>query len=128
MCLQDFEYQLNPPVQYYNSPPSEISQNQPIYSYPEKNEEIEKLQQEFKLVTEKVESLEKYNTNLQDQASKYALALKDEKNEKIELLQKYDTLNADFTKKIEIHTKEKISWLKKYYTVTALLLVSVILI
>jgi len=40
--------------------------------------------------------MEKYNLALQDQVSKYALLFKEEKEEKRELIQKYDNLQTEY--------------------------------
>ena len=68
-----------------------------------------KLQNEFKVVTDKVKSLEKYNNNLQEQVQKYALALTDEKNEKKHYMEKVDSLNEDLNTKVEEYAKDKFS-------------------
>lgn len=63
------------------------------------------LQSENATIKDEKLSLQKFNTNLQDQVSKYALLLTEEKNERKELLDKYDTLQNRLQTKIENLTK-----------------------
>ena len=54
--------------------------------------------------------------------------LMEEKNERKELLQKYDSLQDKLTTEIKAHTKERIALIKTYYLLLALCLVVIALI
>ena len=64
---------------------------------------------------QKAEELERYNLNLQDQVSKYALLLTEEKHEKKDILNRFETLQDRYNEKIEFYSFEKIKRVKKLY-------------
>ena len=65
------------------------------------NKPLQNLQNDYKITNEKIEQLEKFNSNLQDQANKYAIKLNEEKEEKRAIQQKYDSLEGEYRNKIE---------------------------
>jgi hypothetical protein len=56
---------------------------------------------EYKIALQKTENLEKYNVSLQNQASKYAILLKEEKQEKNNWIAKFEALNQTHFEMIE---------------------------
>ncbi len=70
--------------------------------------DLQKLQNEHETVKERTLSLQKINNNLENSLSKYALLLSEEKNERKELMEKYDHLQNKYH--IEIQKA-----VKKYY-------------
>lgn len=86
------------------------------------------IQKEYNIVLQRTQDLEKYNSNLQDQVSKYAILLQEEKSEKREIFEKFENLQNQFNLKIESHSKEKIKRIGKYNTVLILCIVSLIIL
>ncbi|MEM1281924.1 MAG: hypothetical protein AAGG81_00060 [Chlamydiota bacterium] len=74
-----------------------------------------KFQKQVQELEERVTNLSKHNSNLQDQASKYALLLTEEKNEKKEILTKFTNLQTEQTKRVESFSKERLRRARKYY-------------
>lgn len=64
--------------------------------------------------------MNKYNNTLQDQVTKYALLLQDEKSEKKHLLEQYTTLQHELIVKIESLTKQRETATKKLYLLIGL--------
>ena len=89
---------------------------------------LQSLQSDFEGVQSKKNDLEKYNNNLQDQITKYALILSEERNEKKEAIQKNDELQNLYTGKIEEFGKERVKFTKKVYLLAWLLIASVLII
>lgn len=69
---------------------------------------LQNLQNQKSLFMEQSENLQKVNNNLTEQLNKYAILLSEEKSEKKTLLEKYDTLQNTYNKKIE-------QFARKYY-------------
>ncbi|MEZ4924809.1 MAG: hypothetical protein R3A50_00940 [Saprospiraceae bacterium] len=65
-----------------------------------------KLENEYELVVQRSEDLEKYNVNLQEQLTRYGLMLTEEKTEKKEILNKYESVQKEFHEKVETIQKE----------------------
>lgn len=84
------------------------------------------METEYKIVAQKTEDLSKHNLNLQDQLSKYAILLSEEKAEKKDLLVKYDTVQKEFSAKVESLFREKSLFEKRYYLVLGFLVVLLI--
>jgi hypothetical protein len=57
---------------------------------------------------------------LQEQVSKYALLLQDEKNEKSQLLNQYTNLQSEVFVKFEAYTKQREKVIKKLYLLIGL--------
>jgi len=83
------------------------------------------LQNDLQSLQSKTNDLQKYNNNLQEQVTKYALMLSDEKNEKKDLLQKYDELQITYNWKVEEFGKEKVRYTKKFYLLLSIVFVLV---
>ena len=88
--------------------------------------DFEKLQNDFKLVSEQKANVEKYNLALQDQVSKYAMLFKEEKIEKQELMQKYDSLQNEYRTSTINYEKEKSNLQKYMYLILWILIITVI--
>lgn len=73
------------------------------------------LETENKSLVRQTEDLQKYNNNLQDQLSKYALLLTEEKSEKREILGKYEAVQTEYHQKVESLYQEKVKIERKYY-------------
>lgn len=69
---------------------------------------LQDLQKKYEIVLSEKTNLERYNRNLEETAQAYALAIKDEKKEKLEWIGKYDTLQSKYQNDIQIY-------MKKYY-------------
>lgn len=69
---------------------------------------------DFEYLQSKNESLEKQNNNLTEQLNKYAILLREEKNEKLDLVSKYDDLNKQHVNKVEEFGKAHITQQQKY--------------
>jgi hypothetical protein len=69
---------------------------------------------DYEYILSKNENLEKVNRNLEDQVQKYAIMLKDEKNEKRERQLKHEDLQKAHLEKIESFWNERIKYIKKY--------------
>lgn len=91
------------------------------------NADFVNLQNDLQSLQSKTNDLQKYNNNLQEQVGKYALMLSDEKNEKKDLLQKYDELQTTHSTKIEEFGKEKVRYTKKFYLLLGIVFVLVVL-
>lgn len=76
---------------------------------------IKELETDRSALLQENESLQKYNVNLQDQTSKYALMFSEEKKEKQQLMAKYDTIQKEYHEKTESLLREKVLIEKKYY-------------
>lgn len=81
----------------------------------EKNEPILNLQKQYNLALQKSKDLEKYNVNLQNQVSKYAILLQEEKQDKKERQAKYDQLNQTHFETIATFWKEKVRLTKQFF-------------
>ena len=77
------------------------------------------LQSEKEAVKEKSLSLQKVNTNLENSLSKYGLLLSEEKNEKKELIDKYDKLQNRYHIDLQELTK-------KYYLILGISLILIL--
>jgi negative regulator of replication initiation len=78
-------------------------------SSPAPSEEIQILQTSLQETEEKVNTLSKYNSNLQDQVTKYSLLLSEEKNERKDAVTKFQNL-------LQKVGQERNQRTKKYYT------------
>jgi len=77
-------------------------------------------QEHREYILAKNKDLEKQNTNLQDQLSKYALLLREEKNEKKELMSSYDELQQMLRTKLEQFNQIQLRAQRKYGTLLVL--------
>ncbi len=89
--------------------------------------DFEYLQKEYNLLANQKEQVSKYNLALQEQVSKYALLLNEEKEERKEIMAKYDTLQNDYLNKTIAHWKEKVKAAGKFYLLLWCTLVLLIL-
>lgn len=67
---------------------------------------LQQLQNDHQLAISRNNDLHKHNSNLQEQANKLALLHKEEKEEKKSWIEKYDTLQTKYNKKVEQFAKE----------------------
>jgi hypothetical protein len=63
------------------------------------------------------------NNNTQDQLNKYAIMLREERNEKKDLLDKYENLRVEYTHKIEEHADERVKISQRYYLLLGIVIV-----
>ena len=89
---------------------------------------LQTLQNDFESVESKKNDLEKYNNNLQEQITKYALMLSDEKNEKKEVFKRNNELQDLYTSKVEEFWKERVMYTKRIYILLGLFIASVLAI
>lgn len=82
---------------------------------------LQALQTKHEIILVEKINLEKYNRNLEEIAQSRALALKDEKQEKLEWVAKYDTLQTKYNSEIQ-------KFMKKYYMALWLCVISVIML
>ena len=90
-------------------------QNQPTESISEPNPKIEKLQNDYNTSLQRIQNLEKHNSNLSSQINDYAQYLREEKNDKKEVQTKLESTTQKLTDKIEFFANEKIRLERKYY-------------
>lgn len=83
------------------------------------------LQNKINLLTEEKQQLEKVNTNLQDTANKYALAVKSEKEEKEKRIKEYTDMNNKYNTALEDFNKKSINYIRKIYGLIALLCIAI---
>ncbi len=83
---------------------------------------------DYTLALQRSDDLEKYNINLQEQLSKYAILLTEEKAEKKEVIVKYDTLQNEFHEKVESLFREKALFEKRYFLLLGFLILLIIFI
>lgn len=94
----------------YNPAPEK--QSNPDQSF---NKDFKLLETENRSLARQTEDLQKYNINLQDQLSKYALLLTEEKSEKKEILGKYEAVQTEYHQKVESLYQQKVKIERKYY-------------
>lgn len=126
--VEDFTNVFQNQVQSYNSASQLFDRTISPTVVWKPDEPGSKLQDDLSTALQDNERLQKVNANLEDQLSKYGLMLMEEKNERKELLQKYDSLQDKLTTEIKAHTKERIVLIKRYYLLLALCLVVIALI
>lgn len=84
---------------------------------------FQKLESDHTILLQENESLQKYNVNLQDQASKYAIMLAEEKKEKKDIMDKYETVQKEYHTKVESLLREKVFIERKYYLLLGIAIV-----
>lgn len=87
------------------------------------SESFKKLENEHTILLRENESLQKYNVNLQDQTSKYAIMLAEEKKEKKDIMDKYENVQKDYHTKVESLLREKVFIERKYYLLLGIAIV-----
>lgn len=90
--------------------------------------DLQNLQSDYEQVEAKKNELQKYNMNLQEQVTKYALMLSEEKNEKKEFFKRNIELQDQYTKKIEEFWVERVKYAQKIFVLLGLLISSVLTI
>jgi len=110
--FNDFKSKIENTVQH-----SPINESQPL------QEHLKKLETENRTLAIQIEDKEKYNNNLSDQLSKYALMLSEEKSEKKEILGKYESVQKEYHEKVETLFREKIRIERKYYLLLGIVIV-----
>ena len=76
-----------------------------------------KVQNDFKEIATENTNLKKHNSNLQEQVSKYAMLLTEEKNEKKDLMGKYDVLQEKYHQQGEQFSVERVKLSRNFYLV-----------
>ena len=94
-----------------------ISKGLPEWDIASLQKTLQQLQQEKSLETERMLSLQKVNTNLETNLNKFIQLHSEEKKEKMELMEKYDSLQNKY------HLEVK-KFLKRYYLALALWIVA----
>lgn len=126
VCLEDFTNFVQPTLQSFTNSIENTHHNSPSPDFEKLKNDFWKLETEYKIVAQKTEDLSKHNLNLQDQLSKYAILLTEEKAEKKEILVKYDTIQKEYNVKVESLFREKSLFEKRYYLVLGFLVVLLI--
>lgn len=114
---EDFVKHFESMLQFYNPPnnlPIETGDSPTVWKQLLDASDIQK---DYNIALQKAEELERYNLNLQDQVSKYGLLLIEEKNEKKDILNRFEILQNRYNEKIEFYSSEKIKRIKKLYLV-----------
>ncbi|MCB0540052.1 MAG: hypothetical protein KDE33_21220 [Bacteroidetes bacterium] len=104
--MEDFTNFLQPNLKTFESKeetPQTVANFQEIENL---KKGFSKLENEYELVVQRSEDLEKYNVNLQEQLTRYGLMLTEEKTEKKEILNKYESVQKEFHEKVETIQKE----------------------
>lgn len=122
VCLEDFTNFIQTPLQTFTNKIENTPPNNTLPEFEKLKTEYGKLETDYKIVSEKTEELNRYNLSIQDQLSKYALLLSDEKNEKKDLLVKYDTIQKEYNQKVESLFREKSLFEKRYYLILGFLI------
>jgi len=131
VCVEEFESVLQ---KVYSNVPAEISDTtkrgdsesvwnsiEPVWTITESNSK------EHQYILSKNKSLEKVNRNLEDQIQKYAIMLREEKQEKNDIQGKYDTLQATYSNKIEEFGQKQLIEQRKYSRLLVITRVSIFL-
>ncbi len=87
-----------------------------------------KLENEYELVIQRSEDLEKYNVNLQEQLTRYGIMLTEEKTEKKEILTKYETVQKEYHEKVESLFREKSLFEKRYFLLLGFIILLIVFI
>lgn len=126
--LKDFEDLFTKGIQNIQEPLQRDLGNQSdnISWSIEKN--FEKLQNDYKIVSQEKNDLQNYNLVLQDQATKYALLFNDEKAERKELFQKYETLQEQHRTTSLQYEKEKANRAKYFYLLLWITIITLVLL
>lgn len=128
ISLEDFTNFLQPSLNQFESRTENNDQKADSKDVENLKEGFSKLENEYQLVVQRTEDLEKYNVNLQEQLSRYGIMLSEEKTEKKEILVKYETVQKEFHEKVESLFREKSLFEKRYYLVLGFLIVLLILL
>lgn len=88
---------------------------------------IETLQNNYNTLFEQKKNSDNYNLALQEQVSKYALLLNEEKSEKKELMEKYEGLQKEYHSSALQFAKEKLKLTKSFYLLLWITLAIIIL-
>lgn len=126
--LEDFTNILQnrlKPFENYIEEPSNKADIQQVENF---KAGFEKMELDYTLALQRSDDLEKYNINLQEQLSKYAILLTEEKAEKKEVIVKYDTLQNEFHEKVESLFREKALFEKRYFLLLGFLILLIIFI
>ncbi len=91
-------------------------------------QDFAKLQNELQTLKQEKDDLNKYNTTLQDNANKYALAFKEERQEKEKRINEYTKINDKYNNALTDFTKEKVKYTRYVYILVALLCVALTVI
>lgn len=129
--FEDFEKVFQGMVQLYNSPsipePKETTTSRSGNEDWTLNEKLWTIQKDYNIVVQKVQDLEKYNSNLEDQVSKYAILLREEKTEKKELFEKFEGLQNQYNQKVEEFSNSRVARINRYNTMLILCIVAIII-
>ena len=113
--MEDFTNFLQPALKHFESKeetPQTVANFQEIENL---KKGFSKLENEYELVIQRSEDLEKYNVNLQEQLTRYGIMLTEEKTEKKEILTKYETVQKEYHEKVESLFREKSLFEKRYF-------------
>ena len=89
------------------------------------SESIQALKSDLENLKEENTNLSKFNNNLQDNANKYALALKEEKEEKKIRLNKYTDIQAKYENALTSFNKERVVYERKIYILIWIIAVAI---
>ncbi len=124
--MEDFTNFLQPPLKHFEKreeAPQTVTNFQDIENL---KKGFSKLENEYELVIQRSEDLEKYNVNLQEQLTRYGIMLTEEKTEKKEILTKYETVQKEYHEKVESLFREKSLFEKRYFLLLGFVIVLII--
>ncbi len=126
--LEDFTNFLQPPLKHFEKreeTPQTVANFQDIENL---KKGFSKLENEYELVIQRSEDLEKYNVNLQEQLTRYGIMLTEEKTEKKEILTKYETVQKEYHEKVESLFREKSLFEKRYFLLLGFVILLIVFI
>ncbi len=126
--LEDFTNFLQPPLKHFEKreeTPQNVANFQDIENL---KKGFSKLENDYELVIQRSEDLEKYNVNLQEQLSRYGIMLTEEKTEKKEILTKYEMVQKEYHEKVESLFREKSLFEKRYFLLLGFVVLLIVFI
>lgn len=112
---EDFVKHFESTLQFYNPPTALPAETNSSSTFWKPLPNTSNIQRDYNIALQKTEELERYNLNLQDQVTKYALLLTEEKHEKKDILNRFEMLQDRYNEKVEFYSFEKIKRVKKLY-------------
>ena len=103
--VADFARMCKIELQDWQEDVNKNEESKPKSNANELQKNLQSLQHEYDATKEQNFNLQRFNSNLQEQVGKYAILLSEEKNEKKDLMQKYDNLQNKHQSKVETLTK-----------------------
>lgn len=106
----------------------ETNKEKDLINFSESQTILQKLQEENETVKKQSTAIQKINNNLETSLQKYAILLSEEKNEKKDILGRYEQLQKDYhIEQNEFHLKIQ-NFTKKYYRLIGISIVMFLII